>query len=93
MKKEEHQRRIAIMIADRVREALRDCDELSELLEEARDDGYDVLLSIISGIIVRRRGADSAKEDDQPLPINFEFTDADKEFLQSIGIQVPVENV
>ena len=93
MKKEEHQRRIAIMIADRVREALRDCDELSELLEEARDDGYDVLLSIISGIIVRRREGVAAKDDDHPLPVTFEFTDADKEFLQSIGIQVPVENV
>lgn len=92
MKKEEHQRRIAIMIADRVREALRDCDELSELLEEARDDGYDVLLSIISGIIVRRRDGDAAKDSEQPLPITFEFTDSDKEFLQSIGIQVPVEN-
>ncbi len=88
MKKEDQRKRIAVMIANRIQEVLRESDELTELLEEARDDGYNVLLTVFSGIIVRRREG----EDAPPLPIKFEFTDFDKDFLHSIGIQVPVEN-
>lgn len=92
MNNEDQRRRIATMVADAIRAVLKDSDELQELLREASDDGYDVLLSVFSGIMVRRRESEHEKgEQRQPLPITFEFSDFDKQFLKSVGIQVPTE--
>jgi predicted deacetylase len=88
---EEPKRKFAIMIADAIQQMLRNSDELTEILEEAQEEGYDVVLSIFSGIMIRRRDQadEDGEADEQELPETFQFSDADKEFLQSIGIQVP----
>ena len=87
MNDENQRRRIATMVADAIREVLNESDEVQGLLREAADEGYDVLLSVVSGIMVRR----SERRRDEPLPITFEFSEFDKQFLKSVGIQVPVE--
>ena len=91
MNDEEQRKKIAMMIADLIQELLYDSVDLTEILEEARDDGYDIFLTVFSGIMIRRR--DEEEEDAHPLPIKFEFTEFDKEFLQSIGIRPPKEKV
>ena len=94
MNEEEHKKRLAILIADAIQHLLRDSDELASILEDAYEEGYDVFLSIFSGIMVRRREMYSEEPEianEKPLPRKFEFTDFDKEFLKSIGIQVSEE--
>lgn len=93
MSEDEHKKRLAMMIADAIQHLLRDSDELADILEEAHDEGYDIFLSIFSGIMIRRRGEHTEEEEveEEPLPMTFEFTKFDKEFLKSIGIQVPEE--
>jgi hypothetical protein len=95
MNEEEQKKQFAIMIADTIQQLLRGSDELAELLTRAHQEGYEVFLSIFSGIVVKRQDEEpSAKPDadDQnsaPLPEKFEFTDSDRAFLKSIGIQDP----
>jgi len=93
MNEEEQKKKFGMMIADVIQQLLRNSEELSTILEKAHDEGYDVFLSIISGVVVRQREEKPSKDDhpetDEPLPITLEFTDQDKEFLHSIGIRVP----
>ena len=95
MSDEEQKKQFAIMIADAIQQLLRESDELAELLTWAHQEGYEVFLSIFSGIVIKRQGEDlseSSDADDQnnaPLPEKFEFTDSDRAFLKSIGIQEP----
>ncbi|MCP4404632.1 MAG: hypothetical protein GY801_45930 [bacterium] len=94
MSDEEQKQQFAIMIADIIQELLQDSDELSEILETASDEGYDIFLTVFSGIMIRRRDEDDVEAEDTapgPLPIKFEFTEMDKEFLQSIGVRIPAE--
>ncbi|MBD3308044.1 hypothetical protein GF339_16485 [candidate division KSB3 bacterium] len=88
MNEEERRKKLAIMIADVIQNLLSDSEDLSLLLEEANKEGYDILLTIFSGIMIRRRDEelDDDDEEESPLPLNFELTQADREFLQSIGI-------
>lgn len=94
MNEDEQRKRLAIMIADTIQQILRDSDDLSGLLRHAHQEGYDVFLSIFSGVIVRRKHADDddetgmASEETSLLPEVFEFTEDDRAFLKSIGIQV-----
>lgn len=94
MSEEEQRKKLATLIADVIQRLLRDSDELTELLEQAHEEGYDIFLSILSGIVVRRREEEEEEKeekrssDSELLPLKFEFTEADKTFLQSIGIQV-----
>jgi hypothetical protein len=95
MSDEEQKKQFAIMIADAIQQLLRESDELAELLTWAHQEGYEVFLSIFSGIVIKRQGenlSESSDADDQnsaPLPEKFEFTDSDRAFLKSIGIQEP----
>jgi len=95
MHEDEQRKRLAIMIADVIQQLLRESDDLAEILRQAHQEGYDVFLSIFSGIIVRRKDSEDTEEaadipeEDQPLPEHFEFTEHDRAFLKSIGIQVP----
>ncbi len=93
MSEDEQKKKFALMIADVIQQLLRDSDELADVLGKAHEEGYDIFLSIFSGIVVRRRGetqneARSQSKEEESLPLKFEFTEADKEFLKSIGIQV-----
>ena len=94
MNEDEQRKRFAIMIADVIQQILRESDELSGLLRQAHQEGYDVFLSIFSGVVVRRKHAEDADGDDDSheetssLPEVFEFTEEDRAFLKSIGIQV-----
>lgn len=96
MNEEEQRKRFAIMIADTIQQILRESDDLSGLLRQAHKEGYDVFLSIFSGVIVRRKHTDGDDDDDaemasetaSSLPEVFEFTEEDRAFLKSIGIQV-----
>ncbi len=94
MSEDEQRTRLAIMIADTIRQLLRESDELTGLLQQAHQDGYDVLLSIVSGVVVRRKHSENSEDDEEtpqeetsPLPEVFEFTKEDCAFLKSIGIQ------
>ena len=92
MTEDEQKKKFAMMIADAIQQLLRDSDELAHILEEAHDEGYDIFLSIFSGIMIRRREAYAAakgSQDEELFPMRFEFTEFDKEFLRSIGIQAP----
>jgi hypothetical protein len=96
MNEDEKRKELAIKIADTIQHALRESDELARLLEQAQQEGYNVFLSIFSGVIVRRKPTEDAEEADEdiheeglPLPEHFEFTEKDRAFLKSIGIQVP----
>lgn len=89
MNDEERRKRIANVIADAIQQLLKDSDELSTLLTTAKEEGYDIFLTVFSGIMIRRRENARVQKDDGSLPLKFEFTDFDKEFLQSIGIKVP----
>ena len=94
MNEEEQKKQFAIMIADVIQQLLRESDELAELLARAHQEGYEVLLSIFSGIVIKRQDEDASKrmevEERTPsLPEKFEFTDSDRVFLKSIGIQIP----
>lgn len=91
MNDEEQRKQLAMMIADIIQELLRDSDELAAILEEASEEGYDVLLTIFSGILIRRREEEEDIEKDNSLPLKFELTPSDIEFLQSIGISPPEE--
>ena len=94
MSDEEQKQQFAIMIADIIQELLQDSDELSEILETASDEGYDIFLTVFSGIMIQRRGEDQDDDEDRksgPLPIKFEFSEMDKKFLRSIGVRVPRE--
>ncbi len=90
MNDEEQRKKFAMMIADTIQGLLQESEDLTEILEKAANEGYDIFLTVFSGILIRRR--DEGEEDDaSPLPIKFEFTKYDKEFLQSIGIRPPDE--
>ena len=93
MSEDDHKKRLAMLIADAIQHLLRDSDELADILEEAHEEGYDIFLSIFSGIVIRRRGETQSevrrKAGEEFLPLEFEFTESDKEFLRSIGIQIP----
>jgi hypothetical protein len=94
MNEEEQKKKLALMIADVIQQLLRDSDELADLLGKAQEEGYDIFLSIFSGIVIRRREEATGEgrkraEEEASLPLKFEFTKSDKEFLKSIGIQVP----
>lgn len=94
MSDEEQKQQFAIMIADIIQDLLQDSDELSEILETASDEGYDIFLTVFSGIMIQRRDEDDSEDEDKalgPLPIKFEFSEMDKKFLQSIGVRVPPE--
>lgn len=91
MSDEEQRKKFAMIIADIIQDLLRDSDDLSTILEEVNKEGYDVLLTISSGILIRRR--EDKEEEEKPLPAHFEFSQSDKEFLQSIGITIPEEEL
>ncbi len=92
MNDEERRKKIAMMIADLIQELLQESEDLTEILEDASDDGYDVLLTIFSGVMIRRRDNEDEEEETQHFPITFEFTKHDKEFLESIGVSPPEES-
>ena len=87
MNDEEQRRKLATIIADLIQEFIQESEDLSDVLEEAGNDGYDVFLTIMSGVMIRRR--DQAEKN--PLPDTFELTQFDKEFLESIGIATSEE--
>lgn len=87
MNDEEQRKKFAAMIADLIQELLQDSEDLSAILEEAHSEGYDVFLTIFSGIMLRRR----KEEEKKPIPAKFELTESDKEFLESIGLTIPEE--
>jgi hypothetical protein len=102
MNEEEQRKQLAIAISDVIQHLLRDSDELAEALEHAHQAGYDVFLSFLSGIVVRRKEAAAEavsdgenpvlmgeKDSEEELPEVFEFTEQDLAFLKSIGIQAP----
>ena len=93
MSEDEQKKKLALMIADVIQQLLRDSDELADILGQAQEEGYDIFLSIFSGIVIRRREEAQSEgemvEKEKLLPLKFEFTESDKEFLKSIGIQVP----
>ena len=93
MSEDEQKKKLALMIADVIQQLLRDSDELADILGQAQEEGYDIFLSIFSGIVIRRREEAQSEgemaEEEKLLPLKFEFTESDKEFLKSIGIQVP----
>jgi hypothetical protein len=89
MSDEEQKKKFALMIADAIQQLLRDSDELANILGKAYEEGYDIFLSIFSGIVIRRRGETSSDPKEEALPLKFEFTASDKAFLKSIGIQAP----
>jgi len=90
MSEDEQKKKLALMIADAIQQLLRDSDELAKILGKAHEEGYDIFLSILSGIVIRRRGETLRRtQEEESLPLKFEFTKSDKEFLQSIGIQIP----
>lgn len=92
MSDEAQRKKFALMIADVIQQLVRDSDELATVLGKAHAEGYDIFLSIFSGIAIRRRGETSpvkAEQTKEPLPLKFEFTESDQAFLKSIGIQVP----
>lgn len=94
MNEEEQKKKFAMLIADLIQQLLRNSDELSEILEEANEEGYDIFLTVFSGIMIRDRDdgyEEEEEEQQQPLPLKFEFSRFDKEFLQSIGIRIPEE--
>jgi hypothetical protein len=98
MNEEEQKKQFALSIADVIQQLLRESDELAEILEYVREEGYDVFLSIFSGIVIKRHNEKRSDEADDegaqeldPLPLTFQFTEADKVFLKSIGIQAPEE--
>jgi hypothetical protein len=91
MHDEERRKYFATLIADMIQDLLRDSDELSEILKAASEEGYDIFLTIFSGIMIRQREDSEKPEKSSPLPSKFEFTQFDKEFLQSIGIRPPEE--
>lgn len=91
MNEEERRKHFAMLIADIIQDLLRDSDDLSDILEEASEEGYDIFLTIFSGIIIRQREGSEKTETSSPLPAKFEFTQFDKEFLQSIGVRLPDE--
>ncbi len=94
MNEDEQRKRLAIMIADAIQQILRESNELSGLLRQAHQEGYDVILSIFSGVVVRRKHSEETDDEDThqketaSLPEVFEFTEQDRAFLKSIGIQV-----
>ena len=92
MHDEERRKYFAMLIADMIQDLLRDSDELSDILEAASEEGYDIFLTIFSGIMIRNREDAENTETPSPLPPKFEFTQFDKEFLQSIGIRLPEED-
>ncbi len=91
MHDEERRKYFAMLIADMIQDLLRDSDELSEILKAASEEGYDIFLTIFSGIMIRQREDSEKPEQSSPLPPKFEFTQFDKEFLQSIGVRPPGE--
>jgi len=93
MKNDDPRKHLAQAVAETVQQLLRNSPELSSLLKEAQAQGYDVLLSVFSGIMVRQRPNQSGDQPAaaEPLPLKFEFTERDKHFLHSIGVCVPEE--
>jgi hypothetical protein len=94
MSEDEQKKKFALMIADVIQQLLRNSDELADVLGQAHDEGYDIFLSIFSGIVIRRQGETHSEErrriiEKESLPSKFEFTESDKEFLKSIGIEAP----
>lgn len=91
MSEEERKQHLAVMVADVIQDLLRNSEELSNILNHAHAEGYNVLLSIVSGVVVRRRetaSPDAAPvSSEEPLPLSLEFNEADKAFLHSIGIR------
>lgn len=88
MHDEEHRKKLAILIADIIHDLLQESDDLADVLEEAQKEGYDVFLTILSGIVIRRHDEKTSAAD-QETAVAFEFTESDKQFLASIGIQAP----
>ncbi len=88
MHDEEHRKKLAILIADIIHDLLQESDDLADVLEEAQEEGYDVFLTILSGIVIRRHDEKTSVAD-QETAVAFEFTESDKQFLASIGIQAP----
>ena len=88
MHDEEHRKKLAILIADIIHDLLQESDDLADVLEEAQKEGYDVFLTILSGIVIRRHDEKTSAAD-QETAVEFEFTESDKQFLASIGIQAP----
>ena len=94
MNEEEQKKEFAIMIADVIQQLLRESDELAELLTRAHQEGYEVFLSIFSGIVIKRQDKDSTKETETEekgasiLPEKFEFTDSVSPVHPMSGIRV-----
>ena len=88
MRADDPKEKYAMILANTIQHLLRNSDELRDILKEAHEEGYEILLTIFSGIIVQER---RKQQPDNPeaWPDTFEFTEFDKDFLQSIGIQVP----
>ena len=95
MNDEEQRKRFAMMIADVIHQVLQESDDLTDILAEASDEGYDIFLTVFSGVMLQRRDdkKTNAKTGETPLPEKFEFSQFDREFLQSIGIRPPEEEL
>lgn len=65
---------------------------MTDILAEASAEGYDIFLTVFSGVMLRRRDDEKTNAKTEiPLPEKFEFSQFDREFLQSIGIRPPEE--
>ncbi|PIE28980.1 hypothetical protein CSA57_10995 [candidate division KSB3 bacterium] len=90
MRDEEQKQQFAMAIAGILQELLQGSEKLNEIFETAREKGYDILLTVFSGIMIQRRN--ERAETPSPLMTGFRFSETDKKFLRSIGVQVPSED-
>lgn len=90
MSEEEKIKAMIAQISNVLGEVVNSHPELLGIKNELRDLGYDI--SILSMIVVNTRSGEEIKggflqKDGQTSDLNFDLTDADREFLKSIGVR------
>ncbi len=71
MEDEEIRNKIIQMITEAIQNSLRDSQELSNALELAGQEGYEIVLSVFSGILLHKRDdrPDNSEEEEETSPI------------------------
>jgi hypothetical protein len=71
MEDEEIRNKIIQMITEAIQNSLRDSQELSNALELAGQEGYEIVLSVFSGILLHKRDdlQDKSEEEEETLPV------------------------